>query len=133
MGRWVEMSRRLVLLLALTCAVGVGNIYFPQAISPLIAAGLHESPDSASLVVTATQIGYTAGIFLLVPLGDRLPHRPFLVTLLALAGVGLLAAGCAPALPPSSPPAPSSASPPWPPNSSPRWRPGWWPPTAAER
>ncbi|WP_331766177.1 MFS transporter [Embleya sp. NBC_00896] len=93
------MSRRLVLLLALTCAVGVGNIYFPQAISPLIAAGLHESPDSASLVVTATQIGYTAGIFLLVPLGDRLPHRPFLVTLLALAGVGLLAAGCAPALP----------------------------------
>ncbi|WP_370417072.1 MFS transporter [Streptomyces sp. QH1-20] len=94
------MSRRLVLILALTCAVGVGNIYFPQAISPLVAAGLGESPDSAALVVTATQVGYTAGNFLLVPLGDRLPHRPFLVTLLALTGVGLLAAGCAPALPP---------------------------------
>jgi predicted MFS family arabinose efflux permease len=35
-----------------------------------------------------------------VPLGDRLPYRPFLVTLLAVTGVGLLAAGCAPALPP---------------------------------
>jgi predicted MFS family arabinose efflux permease len=94
------MSRRLVLILALTCAVGVGNIYFPQAISPLVAAGLRESPDSAALVVPATQVGYTAGIFLLVPLGDRLPYRPFLVTLLAVTGVGLLAAGCAPALPP---------------------------------
>lgn len=93
------MSRRLVLILALTCAVGVGNIYFPQAISPLVARGLGESPDSAALVVTATQVGYTAGIFLLVPLGDRLPHRPFLATLLALTGAGLLAAGCAPALP----------------------------------
>ncbi|MFD9795987.1 MFS transporter [Streptomyces sp. NPDC059070] len=93
------MTRRMVLILALTCAVGVGNIYFPQAVSPLIAAGLHESPDSAAWVVTGTQIGYTAGIFLLVPLGDRLPHRPFLVTLLCLAGAGLLAAGCAPNLP----------------------------------
>ncbi|MEU9305412.1 MFS transporter [Streptomyces sp. NPDC048269] len=94
------MSRRMLLVLALTGAVGVGNIYFPQAISPLVVAGLGASPDSAGLVVTAIQVGYTAGIFLLVPLGDRLPYRPFLVTLLALTGAGLLAAGCAPALPP---------------------------------
>ncbi|MER7462243.1 MFS transporter [Streptomyces sp. NPDC097981] len=98
-GRRAELSRGTVLILASTCAVAVGNIYFPQAISPLIAAGLGVSPDTASLVVTATQIGYTAGMFLLVPLGDRLPHRPFLVVLLALSGVALLAAGCAPALP----------------------------------
>ncbi|MFD9012057.1 MFS transporter, partial [Streptomyces sp. NPDC059552] len=94
------MSRRLLLLLTLTCAVGVGTVYFPQAVSPLVVAALHASPGSATLVVTAIQIGYTAGIFLLVPLGDRLPHRPFLVTLLALTGAGLLAAGCAPGLAP---------------------------------
>ncbi|MEU9414611.1 MFS transporter [Streptomyces sp. NPDC051000] len=93
------MSRRLLLLLAVTCGVAVGNIYFPQAVGPLIAAGLHVSPDEATLVVTATQIGYTLGVFLLVPLGDRLPHRRFLVTLLTLTGLALLAAGCAPALP----------------------------------
>lgn len=96
----VELNRRTVLILAVTCGMAVGNIYFPQAVGPLIAAGLGTSPESAALVVTATQVGYTAGIFLLVPLGDRLPHRPFLVTLLALTGVGLLVAGCAPALPP---------------------------------
>ncbi|WP_449486314.1 MFS transporter [Streptomyces avidinii] len=93
------MNRRTLLLLSLTCAVGVGNVYFPQAIAPLVASGLHETPDAAALVVTATQAGYTTGLFLLVPLGDRLRHRPFLVTLLALTGAGLLAAGCAPALP----------------------------------
>ncbi|MEV6950634.1 MFS transporter [Streptomyces sp. NPDC051183] len=92
------MTHRMVLILAVTCAVAVGNIYFPQAVSPLIAADLGVSPDSAALVVTCTQVGYTAGVFLLVPLGDRLPHRSFLVTLLALTGAGLLAAGCAPSL-----------------------------------
>ncbi|MET9604208.1 MFS transporter [Streptomyces sp. NPDC006512] len=94
------MNRRMLLLLSLTCAVGVGNVYFPQAIGPLVATGLGAPPGSAALIVTATQIGYTAGIFLLVPLGDRLPYRPLLVTLLGLTGAGLLAAGCAPALPP---------------------------------
>ncbi|GAA4622060.1 MFS transporter [Actinoallomurus vinaceus] len=89
----------MVLTLALTCAVAVGTVYFPQSISPLIAAGLHVPPDAAALAVTAVQAGYTAGIFLLVPLGDRLPPRPFLATLLALTGLSLLAAGCAPALP----------------------------------
>ncbi|MFG3229277.1 MFS transporter [Kitasatospora sp. NPDC048194] len=93
------MTRRLVLLLALACAVAVGNLYFPQAVGPLVAAGLHVPPDAAALVVTATQLGYTAGIVLLVPLGDRLPHRPLLVTLLTLTGLALLTAGCAPTLP----------------------------------
>ncbi|GAA0923739.1 MFS transporter [Streptomyces thermoalcalitolerans] len=94
------MSRRLLLLLSLVCAAAVGNLYFPQAITPLLAAGLRVSPDAAALAVTATQVGYTAGIVLLVPLGDRLPRRRFLVVLLVCTGLALLAAGCAPALTP---------------------------------
>ncbi|MER5930889.1 MFS transporter [Streptomyces sp. NPDC002054] len=94
------MSRRLVLILAVTCGVAVGNLYFPQALVPLLADGLHVPPDSAALVVTATQIGYTAGMVLLVPLGDRIRHRSLLVVLLALTGLALLGAGCAPAMPP---------------------------------
>jgi predicted MFS family arabinose efflux permease len=94
-----SLSRRRILVLALACGVGVANVYFPQAISPLIAAGLHTSPGTATLVTTAAQFGYAAGIFLLVPLGDRLPHRRLIVTLFALTGLGLLAAGVAPVLP----------------------------------
>ncbi|MFC5663156.1 MFS transporter [Kitasatospora misakiensis] len=93
------MTRRLLLLLTLTCAVGVGTIYFPQAITPLIAAGLDTSESSAALAVTFTQIGYSIGIFLIVPLGDRIPNRRLLTTLLGLTGLELLAAGCAPTLP----------------------------------
>ncbi|WP_405003723.1 MFS transporter [Kitasatospora purpeofusca] len=93
------MTRRLLLLLTVTCAVGVGTIYFPQAITPLVASGLDTSESSAALAVTFTQIGYSIGIFLIVPLGDRIPNRRLLTTLLGLTGVELLAAGCAPTLP----------------------------------
>jgi predicted MFS family arabinose efflux permease len=92
-------SRRLVFLLALACGVGVANIYFPQAISPQIGASLHISTASAALVVTASQVGYAAGIFLLVPLGDRLQHRKLITVLFAVTGLGLLIAGFAPTLP----------------------------------
>ncbi|RMI37193.1 MFS transporter, partial [Actinomadura harenae] len=95
-----DASRGVLLLLALTCGVAVGNVYFPQAISPSVAAGLDVSADTAALVVTAAQFGYAAGIFLLVPLGDRVPHRRLAVTLLALTGLGLLAAGAAPGVTP---------------------------------
>jgi predicted MFS family arabinose efflux permease len=94
-----SLGRRLICLLGIACAVGVGNVYFAQAVSPIIVAGLRVTPASAALVVTATQFGYTAGIFLLVPLSDRFAHRRLIVTLLALAGFGLLAAAAAPGLP----------------------------------
>lgn len=93
------MDRRLVSLLALTCAVAVGNIYFPQAVGPLVANGFHASPDAAADIETVTQVGYTAGIAMLVPLGDRVPHRRLLVALLTITGLCLMAAGCAPTLP----------------------------------
>ncbi|WP_131741652.1 MFS transporter [Actinomadura roseirufa] len=92
-------GRRLILTLSLACGVAVADIYFPQAISPLVAADLHVSPALAATVVTAAQFGYAAGVFLLVPLGDRLAHRRLIPTLLAITGAGLLAAGLAPSLP----------------------------------
>jgi predicted MFS family arabinose efflux permease len=93
------LSRGLICLLAIACAVGVGNVYLAQAVTPLVASSLHVAAASAALVVTATQFGYTAGIFLLVPLSDRIAHRRLIVTLLALAGLGLLAGTAAPTMP----------------------------------
>ncbi|WP_051927095.1 MFS transporter [Streptomyces durhamensis] len=95
-----QRTPRLVPLLALACGVAVGNVYFPQAVVPLVAAGLGVPSGAAAGVVTAAQFGYAAGIFLLVPLGDRWPARPLLVTLLTVTGLGLGAAAAAPALPP---------------------------------
>ncbi len=93
------LSRPLTLLLSIACGVAVANIYFPQAISPLIADGLKVSKSSAALVTTCAQLGYAAGIFLLVPLGDRVRHRRLVTVLLLMTAVGLVLAGTADALP----------------------------------
>ncbi|TDW17406.1 MFS transporter [Kribbella kalugense] len=93
------MRRSLLLTMAIACGVAVANVYFPQAMTPLIARGLDVSTGTAALVPTATQLGYAAGIALLVPLGDRLAHRPFVAGLLAVTTVGSVVAGLAPTLP----------------------------------
>nr|WP_126642740.1 MFS transporter [Embleya hyalina] len=83
--------------MALVCGVSVANVYFPQALGPLIADGLDLTPAAAATVATLTQLGYATGIFLLVPLGDRLPRRPLITVLLGVTACALLVAGLAPA------------------------------------
>jgi len=89
------LSRRVIGVLALACGVCVANVYYAQPISPLFAAEFHLSTSSAAVVPTASQLGYAAGLFLLVPLGDRLRARPLVLTLLALTAAGLVLAGTA--------------------------------------
>ena len=72
----------LLLILSIACGVSVATIYFPQAITLLIASELQVAAETAALVVTTAQLGYALGLLLLVPLGDRLPHRPLVATLL---------------------------------------------------
>ncbi|MFI1707619.1 MFS transporter [Streptomyces griseoruber] len=90
------LGRGLPFVMALACGVTVANAYFPQAITPLIARSLDVSDGTATTLATLTQLGYAAGIFLLVPLGDRLPRRPLITVLLAVTSLALLAAGLAP-------------------------------------
>lgn len=39
------MTRGMLWLLAVACGVAVGNVYFPQAITPLVAEGLRIPAD----------------------------------------------------------------------------------------
>ena len=59
----------LVFLLAASCGLIVANIYYAQPLVGLIAPALGMAPHLASLIVTLTQLGYAAGLLLLVPLG----------------------------------------------------------------
>jgi predicted MFS family arabinose efflux permease len=92
-------NRWMIPLLTLACAVCVSTIYFPQAISPLIAADLRVTPGAAAQTATGAQLGYALGVFLLVPLGDRLRHRPLIVAMMVLTAGCLIAAGTAQSLP----------------------------------
>jgi predicted MFS family arabinose efflux permease len=86
--------------MALACGIGVANAYFPQAITPLLRTGLHVSTGAAATVATAAQLGYAGGIFLLVPLGDRLSRRPLIAVMFGLVAAGLLLAATATAITP---------------------------------
>ncbi|BAI76342.1 major facilitator superfamily, general substrate transporter (plasmid) [Azospirillum sp. B510] len=90
------LSRSLVLLMALACGVVVANIYYAQPLVGLIGPAIGLSPETASLVVTLTQVGYGAGLVLLVPLGDLLENRRLVVATLSSTVAALLVAAIAP-------------------------------------
>ena len=82
--------------MAITCGLVVANIYYNQ---PLLAAigrtfGLRDS--SASLVATATQVGYTLGMLFVVPLGDKLERKRLMLLMLLGAAACMALAAWAP-------------------------------------
>ncbi|MEU4249939.1 MFS transporter [Amycolatopsis sp. NPDC026612] len=86
----------LVLLLAVSCGLTVANLYYAQPLLAELRQTFGVGEAAAGGVVTATQLGYAAGMLLLVPLGDRLENRGLVATLLAVACAGLVATGVAP-------------------------------------
>jgi predicted MFS family arabinose efflux permease len=86
----------LVLLLAVSCGLTVANLYYAQPLLAELRDTFGVGEAAAGGVVTATQIGYAAGMLLLVPLGDRLENRTLVSTLLAVTCAGLVVTGLAP-------------------------------------
>jgi predicted MFS family arabinose efflux permease len=91
-----RMRQSLVLLFAVACGVSAANLYYAQPVLPSIAKTFGTSSGNAGLVVTFAQIGYAAGLVLLVPLGDLLPRRRLVPVLLLAATAGLIASALAP-------------------------------------
>ncbi|MEJ7663062.1 MAG: hypothetical protein WKG07_27720 [Hymenobacter sp.] len=60
----------------------VANIYYNQPLLAAIGRTFGISDSKASLVATATQVGYTLGILLLVPLGDMLERKRLILLML---------------------------------------------------
>jgi predicted MFS family arabinose efflux permease len=87
------VSRRCIALLAFAAGATVANLYYIQPLLERIAAEFHVTAGAASAVSTATQLGYAAGLLLLVPLGDALEKRRLLVvTTSCIVGALLLVA-----------------------------------------
>ena len=79
--------------MAVSCGLVVANIYYNQPLLAAIGRTFRLSDSSASLVATATQVGYTLGMLFVVPLGDMLERkRLILIMLLGAAGCMALAA-----------------------------------------
>jgi len=85
----------MVFLLASSCGVIVANIYYAQPLIDLIGPDVGLGSHVASLIVTVTQLGYAAGLLLLVPLGDIVESRRLLTITISASIPALLAAGLA--------------------------------------
>lgn len=90
------LSRITLLLFALTCGVSVANVYYAQPLLDSIAATFTIDPSVIGLVVTLTQIGYAAGLLLIVPLGDLVDRRQLIIGQTLLSSAALVVAGSAP-------------------------------------
>lgn len=90
------ISNALVWLMAVTCGLVVANIYYNQPLLAAIGRTFHLSDSSASLVATATQVGYTLGMLFVVPLGDKLERKRLMLLLLLGAAACLALAAFAP-------------------------------------
>jgi predicted MFS family arabinose efflux permease len=86
------VSSGITFLLALSCGLIAANIYYAQPLVGPIAAELGLTPQAAGLIVTMTQLGYGAGLLLIVPLGDLVENRKLVLTVIALAALALAAA-----------------------------------------
>jgi predicted MFS family arabinose efflux permease len=82
--------------MAAATGVSVANNYYAQPLLPVMRQDLHLSSAAAGLIVTVAQIGYAAGLLLLLPLGDRLERRRLVVVLSLLGAVALVVLAAAP-------------------------------------
>ena len=84
-------TRLLVVVIAVAAGSLIANLYYAQPLIATIARDLGLGAALAGLLVSATQVGYGAGLFLIVPLSDRVETRRLVLTMIALVLVALAA------------------------------------------
>ncbi len=90
--RTAPTPRWVFFVLAVAVGLIAANIYYAQPLVALVAQDFGVPTSTAGLVVTATQLGYVAGLVLIVPLGDLVENRRLAVAITTVSVVGLAAA-----------------------------------------
>ncbi|UQS24504.1 MFS transporter [Amycolatopsis thermalba] len=91
-----RVGRGTRLLLAVVCGVAVAGVYAGQPVLGPMGHDLGVPRDSVGWLVAAGQLGYLAGLVLLVPLGDLLDRRRLIAAHLGLVAAGLAITAAAP-------------------------------------
>ncbi|KVL60041.1 MFS transporter [Burkholderia cepacia] len=88
-GTTPALSAGMTLFFAATVGVIVMDLFAAQPLTGPISADLHLPPGLAGLVAMLPQLGYAAGLVLLVPLVDLLENRRLIVATLAACAAAL--------------------------------------------
>lgn len=86
------LSSSVIIFFAVACGATVANIFYAQSLVGPISRALNLPPSLAGLIVAFTQLGYGAGLFFLVCLGDLVENRRLILittagTIFGLVGV----------------------------------------------
>jgi predicted MFS family arabinose efflux permease len=73
----------------------VANLYYAQPLIGQIGNSFGVDVSAASLIITILQLGYVAGLFFIVPLGDLIENKRLILVTLAGVIVSLIAAATA--------------------------------------
>lgn len=90
------LTSTLLLIMALACGVFVANVYYNQPLLELLQQAFPGQLALVSLAPTATQLGFAFGLFLLVPLGDKINRRTLILCQSAGLAVALACLALAP-------------------------------------
>ncbi|WP_345828643.1 MFS transporter [Erwinia sp. HDF1-3R] len=92
------LNTPLVALMSLATGLSVACNYYVQPLLETVARTFDLSVNQAGFIVTTAQLGYAAGLLLLVPLGDMLERRGLIVIMSLLAACGLVITALSPSL-----------------------------------
>lgn len=90
------MTPGLTVLFAVASGIAVGNLWWAQPLLYFIARDLRTSTALAGWLITASQVGYAVGVFLIVPLGDTLNRRRMIPIAMGASALALIASALAP-------------------------------------
>ncbi|HEY4162633.1 MAG TPA: MFS transporter [Dongiaceae bacterium] len=85
-----EPSPALITTAAIATGALVANLYYAQPLVASIGPQIGTSADLAGSITMITQMGYGAGLFLLVSLADLVENRKLVLATVALTCVGLI-------------------------------------------
>jgi len=84
--------------MAVATGAVVANLYYAQPVLHDVGRDFHSGAGPTALVITSAQIGYAAGLLLIVPLGDLFRRRKLVVQIFLIAVVALIGCALAPNL-----------------------------------
>ena len=91
----VTIKNWLVWVMAVACGLTVANLFYIQPLLADMAHNFAVSTNQIGFTAMLGQLGYAAGLLLIVPLGDKYNQRSLIVSMLCILAVALTTMACA--------------------------------------